>query len=54
MQPRHIVLAIVFGIVIAFAMRYVLGGNLIGHLIVAVPAALAGAWFGVRNMSRKG
>ena len=53
MHIRHIIIAIVFGIVIAFAMQYVLGGNLIGHLIVTIPAALLGAWFGVKNMNRK-
>lgn len=49
MPLRQVILAIIFGIVIAFSMRYVLGGELAIHLMVAVPAALAGGWYASRN-----
>lgn len=53
MPLRQILFAVLFGVVIAFAMRYALGGELLIHLMVAVPAALAGGWFASRNRSRR-
>jgi uncharacterized membrane protein len=51
MAPRQIIFAVLFGVVIAFVMRYALGGELLIHLLVAVPAALAGGWFAMRKRS---
>jgi uncharacterized membrane protein len=45
MPLRQIIFALIFGVVIAFAMRYMLGGELIIHLLVAIPAALFGGWY---------
>lgn len=44
MATRHIVFAALFGVAIAIAMHYMLGGQLWIHLAVAVPAALAAAY----------
>lgn len=52
MPLRQIVFAIVFGVVIAVVMRYVLGGSLLIHALVAVPAALAGGWFAAKNQKQ--
>jgi uncharacterized RDD family membrane protein YckC len=52
MPLRQIIFAIFFGVVIAVAMRYALGGELLIHLMIAIPAALAGGWFASRNRSR--
>lgn len=49
MPLRQIIFAIVFGVVIAVVMQFVLGGNLLIHALVAVPAALAGGWFAAKN-----
>lgn len=54
MPVRQIIFAILFGVVIAIVMRYVLGGDLVIHLLVAVPAAIAGGYYGSRKKSRPG
>jgi hypothetical protein len=45
MPLRQVVLAVIFGVVIAVAMRYILGGELLIHLAVAIPAAVFGGWY---------
>jgi hypothetical protein len=43
MHLRHALIAVLLGIAVAFAMRYMLGGRLELHMAVAIPAALAAA-----------
>lgn len=50
MAPRHIVAAIAFGVAIGLIMYYVLGGNPLIHVAIAVVGAFIGAWFGTRNL----
>ncbi|MCB1461750.1 MAG: hypothetical protein KDJ90_04820 [Nitratireductor sp.] len=52
MAPRHIVIAIVFGVAIGLAMYYVLGGNPLIHIAIAIVGAFIGAWFGTRNLNK--
>lgn len=49
MPLRQIIFAIIFGVIIAVIMQVLLGGNLLIHIIVAVPAALAGGYFASKN-----
>ncbi|MGI9399657.1 MAG: hypothetical protein ACR2O0_00250 [Rhizobiaceae bacterium] len=51
MPLRQIIFAIVFGVAIAVIMQVLLGGNLLIHMIVAVPAALAGGYYASRNQT---
>ena len=52
MAPRHIVLAIVFGVAIGLIMYYVLGGNPLIHMAIAIAGAFVGAWYATRNMRK--
>ena len=52
MAPRHIVAALVFGVAIGLIMYYVLGGNPLIHMAIALVGAFLGAWFGTRNLRR--
>jgi hypothetical protein len=52
MAPRHILIAIVFGIAIGLGMYYVLGGNPFIHMAIAIVGAFVGAWYATRNMRR--
>ncbi|MEC9344482.1 MAG: hypothetical protein VYD64_11635 [Pseudomonadota bacterium] len=49
MATRHIIIAIVFGVAIGLIMYYVLGGNPLIHMAIAIVGALFGAWFGTRR-----
>ncbi len=49
MPLRIIVFAVIFGIAIGVAMDYVLGGNVVAHIAIAVVAALAAGWFVARK-----
>ena len=44
MPTRHIVFAVLFGVVIGAGMNYMLGGQLWIHMAVATAAALAAAY----------
>ena len=49
MAPRHIIIAIVFGLAIGLIMYYILGGNPLIHMAIAIVGAFAGAWYATRN-----
>lgn len=49
MATRHIVFALVLGIVVGVAMQSVLGGSLLIHIGTACIGALAAAWVLGRN-----
>lgn len=49
MAPRHIIIAIAFGVAIGLVMQYVLGGDRMIHIAIATIGALAGAWIGRRK-----